>query len=71
MNARAGLRALAAVLAGAIIALVGAFAEIAFLVRQHCGSDFGYYGCETPAATNEPNRVDRKRGCGQLLSHLR
>jgi hypothetical protein len=70
MKLRAGLRALAAVVAGAILVLVGALSGIVFLVRQHCGADFGYYDCETPTATNQRNPADRNRDDGGVLSDL-
>lgn len=50
MIERSGLYALAFLLAGALIILIGALAVIVFLASQNCGSDFNYYACEAPTA---------------------
>ena len=70
MKVRAVLRAFAAVLVGAILVLVGALSAIAVLVCQHCDSNFGYYGCETPTAANQRNRIDRDQDYSGMLRRL-
>jgi hypothetical protein len=53
------VRALAGLVVAAFLVLVGALGAVLFLVRQHCGSDFGYYGCETPAADSSNEGHDQ------------
>jgi hypothetical protein len=42
------VRALAMLLFGLLLILAGAFGAVLFLVRQNCGSDLSYYGCDVP-----------------------
>jgi hypothetical protein len=51
MGLRSALYALAFLLGGAFLFIFAGFCAISFLVDSHCGSSFGYDGCEIPRET--------------------
>jgi len=50
MNVRTHLRALAFILAGAILSVIVGLGAVVFMASGDCGSDFSYYGYKTPIA---------------------
>jgi hypothetical protein len=52
------VRALAMLLVGLLLILAGAFGAVLLLVRQNCGSDLSYYGCDVPPTASTHNGSD-------------
>jgi hypothetical protein len=48
LTARPRLFAIAFVLAGAVLFVFALLGTVVFLSDRHCGSEFNYYGCDTP-----------------------
>ncbi len=49
-TAQTRIFAIAVCLAGASLFIVALLGAIVFLTDRHCGSEFNYYGCDTPTA---------------------
>jgi hypothetical protein len=61
VSVRSVLYALALLVAGAALFVIGGLSTVAFLADRHCGAAVGYYGCETPVA-NVRNEGDQAPG---------
>jgi hypothetical protein len=57
-SVRSHLFTIVLVSAGAVLFFLTALGTIAFLARQDCGRDFGYYGCDIPPTASIPNESD-------------